>query len=694
MLLEFVPCALQTSSPQLTMNFEPMETPSIMTPKAFAKNSPASPRRIQARNLGPAFSAIALAALTLVGASAPAQAWQVTWLGGSGDWYEASNWGYGSAPSFWDLAFIEQPPEMGTVVRLSAPDVVTQIQGLRVGPGNVLELGSHLLLSGGGWSSEPPLINKGDIHVKGGTLSLGYGNSNNSQGNITFSAGGSLSFQAWNDASLSGGSLISDGQVTSLYGSQNSVLRDLTLQGSFSVVGDSRIALAGQIVNQGQLLFAADPANRGGQLALAGDTTLSGQGKTIVADFDGSTYWNLITPGGGFTLTIDTGHTLEARGLVTLGAGDLPLINRGTILLTPAASDIGAVLTLDPGRNARIDNSSGVIDLNSSALGNFSGGPLWLLSGELRGGTLKVGRNSAIFTATGSVLRDVRIDGNATTGYHQQSLNLAGKITLGTGHQQWSGDDASLLASDNGPISLAADTEFANDPATGGRGYVLLSGWSNQRALVKGNGHHLLISGELWSLGGQLGQGDISVHNTGHINVGHELSIQASPDEGLTNDGLISLGHGETNAIDGTMRPYWSNLALDGTLMLGHDSMLGVSVSPGAAGLQSGLLAVTGDVTLDGNVAFTVDGAPSDSEVTFLTFSGVRFGQFSSANAYASDWTTGIRYNVAIIYGDHSVSAKFTSAVPEPQSWVLMLGGIGLLGWLRKQSHSGRKELA
>lgn len=35
-----------------------------------------------------------------------------------------------------------------------------------------------------------------------------------------------------------------------------------------------------------------------------------------------------------------------------------------------------------------------------------------------------------------------------------------------------------------------------------------------------------------------------------------------------------------------------------------------------------------------------------------------------------------------------------TSAVPEPQSWMLMLGGIGLLGWLRKQSQCSRKEMA
>lgn len=663
-----------------------------MTPQKFAEISPTRIRHRQERRLGPTLSAIALAALAFGGTSAPALALEVTWLGASGNWDEAAQWSSGFAPSFEDIAFIDRSPDIGVVVRLSAPDVVTPIQGLRVGAGNVLELTSHLQLLGGGWNSEPALINKGSIHVNGGSLSLGGGSADNSQGSIAFSAGGSLNALPWNNTALRGGSLISNGQVTSLYGS--AVFRDLSIQGSFSVVGDSRIALAGQIVNHGHLLFAADPIYRGGQLALAGDTTLGGAGRTVIADSDGLQFLGLVTSGSGFTLAIDTGHTLETRGNVTLGAGDLPMVNRGTILLTPAANNLSPVLTLDPGTGSRIDNAGGVIDLNSSAKGFFSGGTLALRSGELRGGTLKAGQNSPLSTALGATIRDIRIDGSAGTYSNGSSLNLAGKITLGTGHQQWSGDDAVLLVPSDGAISLAADTEFANDPASGGRGYVSLSGWINQRGLVKGNGHQLLVSGELWSHGGQLGQGDISVHNTGRINVGHELSIQASPGEGLVNDGELSLGYGTTNAIDGEMRPYWSNLDLHGTLMLGRDSRLWIAASPGADGLQSGLLAVTGDVTLDGHVAFSLDGEQTDSEVTFLTFSGVRFGQFSGATATASDWRTGTKYRVALIYGDHSVSAKFTSAVPEPGTWALMLGGLGLLSCLRKQSHSGRQERA
>jgi hypothetical protein len=55
---------------------------------------------------------------------------------------------------------------------------------------------------------------------------------------------------------------------------------------------------------------------------------------------------------------------------------------------------------------------------------------------------------------------------------------------------------------------------------------------------------------------------------------------------------------------------------------------------------------------------------------------------------------TGIDGTVTTSTSGYFPDTIAVAAIPEPSTWALMLGGMGLLGWLRKQSPSKRTELA
>jgi len=120
------------------------------------------------------------------------------------------------------------------------------------------------------------------------------------------------------------------------------------------------------------------------------------------------------------------------------------------------------------------------------------------------------------------------------------------------------------------------------------------------------------------------------------------------------NDGVGTLViEGDfTQTAGGTMR-----IDLDGTEPgVGHD-----------------LLTITGDVHLAGDLWLDVAFVPLPGTVfTFLAAEGSLTGRFD--RILANGWT------VDAIYGTQGVSVTLAAAVPEAETWALILAGLGLLG--------------
>lgn len=129
-------------------------------------------------------------------------------------------------------------------------------------------------------------------------------------------------------------------------------------------------------------------------------------------------------------------------------------------------------------------------------------------------------------------------------------------------------------------------------------------------------------------------------------------------------------------------------LTIDGDLTLGDGSTIVVEAFGLAQGTSYDWVSVTGDAYLDGSVQFDIEYAAAIGDTfTFLsTQDGTVSGSFDRVFANG--------YQLGVTYSAHGVEVAITGvlAVPEPQSWALMLSGVGMLLWLGLRSGGSRRR--
>ena len=442
--------------------------------------------------------------------------------------------------------------------------------------------------------------------------------------------------------------------------------RTLELRGdSVFQAGFIGLSQASRIVNQGDFLSRGDRRgaatydsaivdyNSNGRFHNLGRFTQDADGHTttIHSGFDNSGVLRVasgtlkLLGGGGHTgqTEVLAGQTLALNGTHAFAGGSMA--NDGTLQV------LGGTTTLSPATT-------------------YSGQGDWRVSG----GTLHV--QQAQVVQPGQVQLDsgtLRADSAVQAGHWVQHNGiLSGTGDVQTGTLQWQ----------NGSMNGSGLTRVTGSATLGdGSSY----------ASVNLNGRHLVLAGDTTLQALQLGMSDGAVldnlgvlRNLGDVRggtVGDNALVQyrIGADSLLRNAGRFiqdTAGHqtrvdmrfdntGELRVDSGRM------LFGSGLNLLGDDSVLNLAVH----GLTQDLLDVNAQALLDGTLTLRFEGFQAQAGDVIRLFSYDSFlGGFDHLRAL----NLGEGLHLSAIYGSDGFSVR-VSAVPEPQSWALLLAGLGIV---------------
>jgi len=561
----------------------------------------------------------------------------------------------------------------------------------------ILTIGSgHTVRGGGNLGSTSygaiNIVNQGTILADAASGMSAYVDTINN-------AGGTLQVATGSRFALTGGAL-SGGSLQGVSGARISgggVFSNFQLTGALSVGNSDLANIAGTVTNDGVL--SVDSTSGVTRLYLAGDTTLKGSGQTVLGASGNN---HLASTSSSATLTIGSGHTVRGGGnLGSISYGAINLINQGTILADAATGMSAYVGTFNnAGGTLQVANNSRF----TLAGGTLSGGSLHGTSGARIGGggvfsnfqltgALSVG-NSDLANIAGTITNDGVLSIDSNSGVTR--LYLAGDTTLhGTGQTVLgaSSNNHLVSASSSATLTIGTGHTLRGGGNLGSTSYGAVN-LVNQGTVLADNGVMRFYTGQ-------------ATDNQGRLEVisGAELNAQSSAAgivqttagastivNGLLRANTLTLnagtlqGSGTVQAdvlnLGGTINAGNSpgKLSITGDLTLGDDSLLLVEVAGATRSTQFDWLAVTGNVTLDGDLRLDFLGYTPQvgQQFSFLTTSsGSVSGRFD--NARANGWGLSLQYD------EHSVTATVT-AVPEPGTWALMLlGAAGLGAWVRRQ---------
>jgi hypothetical protein len=322
---------------------------------------------------------------------------------------------------------------------------------------------------------------------------------------------------------------------------------------------------------------------------------------------------------GSINNALNNTGTLEAIGGTLALNGSLS--NTGTIIV-----DNGARVRLNQGLNTnsgRIQLAGGTFDNNGYAMTNATGATI-SGAGTLRGGTLTNQGKLQLSGGTSSVYADV--------------LNRSGQAAVGA---------APLV------------------PA----GQIILSGNSNTTFYGKvdvQSGAELRVStGSVATFFGDVQQ-RTGAKFTGSGSKRFEglLTVGASPGLG-TDEGDVEFGDAFTYVAEiGGITA--CTLACENNLAVINSSFDKYSVA--------------GSLSFNGTLFLTSwNGFVAQAGQSFDLFDwGTRTGEFSEINASGFKLAAGTQLDTSRLYADGSISV---TAVPEPETYAMMLAGLGLVGW-------------
>jgi len=565
---------------------------------------------------------------------------------------------------------------------------------------------ASLVIEAGGTAAAGSLVigNVGVLDLNGGTLQIhdaavqGAGQFNWASGTLRFTnAGATLgagALQLGSITTLPGGKALEFSHSFAVGSGNQLLLAGGTLGGSGSLLNDGHVAGFGQLAGSGGFTNSGLLVQGGGNLVLSNTGPNRNTGN-----------WDLAT---GLQLQL-AGATLANHGTIDLnsatvsGTGTLANAAGGTVLgrgsIRANFSNAGA-LVVDAGTTqvSQAFNNSGQIQLLSNAAtlaggvlsnsGQIEGrgrvgndvhntGVLQALGGTLTfagalahtgSGVMAAGSGAKVLVLAGLARNEARIqlDGGTFDNNGMPLLNAANGRISGFGTLR-----SGALVND-GQLLLAAGTSAVHADLLANAGsQVILSGQGNTAFYgavdVQGGAELRVSQGAVATFFGGVNQrSGASFTGTGHKYYEGGLAVGNSP--GLGSDaGSVTFGAGNTYTAE-----------IGGT-------------APGDAlgnGIQFDRYGVAGTLGFGGTLAVVAwNGYSPQAGQRFDLFDwGSSQGTFEILDFARAPLAGGLVWDASRLYIDGSLAV---AAVPEPASTSLLLGGLGVLGWLARRRSGG-----
>lgn len=244
------------------------------------------------------------------------------------------------------------------------------------------------------------------------------------------------------------------------------------------------------------------------------------------------------------------------------------------------------------------------------------------------------------------------------------------------------------LSSSGGNLTIRRDNGN-NDVVFENSGKLIKDGTGNAQLYAM----NLQNTGEVHVQQGKLQYWSPPMQNNGRVIVDAGATFEAS----LVNNGRL-MGNGTVIASagvenHGVVAPGASagTLNITGNYVQGADGRLDIELGGLLPGVDFDRLLVSGNATLDGvlDVTHLAGYAPKIGDSFIVLASSRLYGTFSSLSSHG--FGSGTQINVSYLDGNDADSyADYVrldvAAVPEPETYAMMLAGLGVVGWsLRKR---------
>ncbi len=489
--------------------------------------------------------------------------------------------------------------------------------------------------------------------------------SNSYSGGTTSSAG---VLSIGNDNALGTGVLTLNNGTIQAFGGARSINNNILLSFNETISGTNDLTLSGTFTN-------ALPSTRSLTVSNTGQTKLTGP---VLLNASGTA--------ATFTVSVNAGATVTISGEVSNGsatAGNLTKSGPGMLVLTASNSYTGPSLVNVGTLAIGDDNALGAGSLTISTSGTFQSA------------------NATAHTVAN------QLGTFATSGTY-----TFGATSGGTGDLTFTNTVASSVSTTGtSTFQINNTTSFSNpfgggggSLAKAGSGTMVLKGISTYTGTTTVKAGTLLVSGSL-SASSAVTVGDLSNLATtailgGSGKVGNVTLGAAAGNTGA----MLSPGNGAGTNLGSTLNT--GNL----TVTAGSGAHLALqlgrtSAGTTAAGDVSDHVNVTGTVALDGDLQInllTTGYSIAANDVLYLIINDstdATAGKFVSLNGTTTTLNEGSQFgfngqNWQITYlanyegdsftGGNDVALMALTSIPEPSTWALLLGGAGLMLFVRK----------
>lgn len=503
----------------------------------------------------------------------------------------------------------------------------------------------------------------------GGTLSLtknGTGTLNLNSAN-TFSGG--LTLQGTGAINLSHSDAAGTGTIFLKYASSSFVTKTLGISGGITVANAIQIdSTTGReaIVSTGT-----------GNNSLTGGITITGAGNNSIFFANEQSSGNLTVSGGISGASYN--NIFSLRGTQ---AGNVGFLNGAVTLASTAQFD---------------NNGATSWTLNTA-------GSTWGQTYVRSSGNLILGANDALATDARVVFDTATSTGGVDlNGFNQTVAGIETIVTLtsGNGGRITNGGSSDSLLT---LARLSANRTFAGTITDGPTNKVSLVMNSSGRTQTL-NGANTYTGNTTVSAGTLLIGTAGSIANSGTISVASGATLNVSAVSGGwalgSSQTLKGSGTVAGNAtINGNLQPGSSPgvLTFNGTLTLASTANTTMEINGTTRGIQyDGIDMVSNALSYGGNMSITFGSAFLSGDTTFdlFNFSGSQSDTFtavSSAANYLFTLNSGNSFSANDQLGNiwsfnHSTGDLGFTAIPEPSTWVLLVGSLSTLMIFRRRRH-------